>query len=576
MAVAEFPQTSAGEIWYEAAADLQRAAADWTGDQRGSSGGPFSTLRAALRGSPALAARSSNGRDSAEDTLACGIALLIAGDQRSALPLLRRFAEQQGEDSLAGLGAQLALAVFAQVPAAPGLDVLSEEIDAVQRRAERLGFSWLARVARGVLSAQSGKAGCQLAVRSAIQDCEQKGDDWGAALIAAAAALGRLRTGRSDYAALEALTDGFRKLEASSLEAWALSARALVAAAQDLPDALEEASAAEAFARTADVPGARAVAYAAIARLKPDQFGELMETAAETATSAGFVCRPWTWAALGPGMEAAPATPAQQAAPILSQSTAPSAGSAPRPALDVRCFGEFSLRADGVDIDLSRVRPRARTVLRILSLNAGRPVHRDRLAATLWPDLDAPSALHNLQVSVSSLRRALQPAGMAGDCQLLARRGEAYVLVLDVRSRVDLLEFDQAVRQAALARSARDLETAAAILHRAVGLYAGEVLPEDGPAEWLADTRERYRLHAAEAATALAVLELALGNPANAAAAAARSVEIDPWRDESWRTLINVYRSSGDVAAAERAERRYQGMLNALGVPSDLRRESGG
>jgi ATP/maltotriose-dependent transcriptional regulator MalT/DNA-binding SARP family transcriptional activator len=559
------------EPWHEAAALLQQAAAEWTGEQRVSSCGPVSILRAALHGSPGSAARSVTSHNGAEDTLARGLALLIAGDQRGALPFLRRCAEQPDDETPAALWAQLALAVFTEEPQTPGVDVRSEEIDAVQRRAERLGFSWLARIARGVLCAQSGNAGGQPAVQSAIENCEQHGDDWGAALIAAATALGRLRNGRPDYSALDVLANKFRKVGASALEAWALSTRALVGAAQDLPEAIEEALAAEAFARTADVPGARAVAYAALAQLKPEQYADLMEAAAETARTAGFVCRPWTWIAMGSGIGAAPLVRSQQPVPLSGDGTVPGSGPVPPPVLDVHCFGEFSLRADGVDIDLSRVRPQARTVLRILSLHAGRPVHRDRLAATLWADLDAASALHNLQVSVSSLRRALQPAGLAGNCQLLVRRGEAYALVLDSRSRIDLLEFDQAVREAGQARSAGNLEGAATFLHRAVDLYAGEVLPEDGPAEWLFDTRERYRLRAAEAAATLAILELDLGKTTDAAAAAARSVEIDPWRDESWRTLISVYRSSGDLAAAERAERRYRGMLNALGVPPDAK-----
>jgi DNA-binding SARP family transcriptional activator len=558
MVAAALPQTPAVEPWHEAAALLQEAAAEWTGEQRVSSCGPVTILRAALHGSPGSAARSVTSHNGAEDTLARGLALLIAGDQRGALPFLRRCAEQPDDKMPAALWAQLALAVFAEEPQISGVDVWSEEIDAVQRRAERLGFSWLARIARGVLCAQSGNAGGQAAVQSAIENCEQHGDDWGAALIAAATALGRLRTGRPDYSALDVLANKFRKVEASALEAWALSARALVGAAQDLPEAIEEALAAEAFGRTADVPGARAVAYAALAQLKPEQYADLMEAAAETARTAGFVCRPWTWIAMGSGVGAAPLVRAQQPVPLSGDMTAPGSGPVPPSVLDVRCFGEFSLRADGVDIDLSRVRPQARTVLRILSLHAGRPVHRDRLAA---------------QVSVSSLRRALQPAGLAGNCQLLVRRGEAYALVVDSRSRVDLLEFDQAVREAGQARSAGDVQAAAAFLHRAIDLYAGEVLPEDGPAEWLSDTRERYRLRAAEAAATLAVLELELGKTADAAAAAARSVEIDPWRDESWRTLVNVYRSSGDLAAAERAERRYRGMLSALGVPPDLGRQ---
>jgi DNA-binding SARP family transcriptional activator len=234
----------------------------------------------------------------------------------------------------------------------------------------------------------------------------------------------------------------------------------------------------------------------------------------------------------------------------------------------VGCFGGFALRSDGAVVDLSRVRPQARTVLRILSLNAGRPVHRERLAGILWADLDTPSALHALQVSVSSLRRALQPEGQTEGQQLVVRQGEAYALVLGRGSAFDLAEFDQTLHDASLARSAGDNGAAAEELRRAVRLYSGEVLPEDGPAEWVTDTRERYRLRAAEAAASLAGLELVLGNPADAAAAATRSVEIDPWRDESWRTLVETFRRLGDPAAAERAQRRYELILNSLGVPA--------
>jgi DNA-binding SARP family transcriptional activator len=140
--------------------------------------------------------------------------------------------------------------------------------------------------------------------------------------------------------------------------------------------------------------------------------------------------------------------------------------------------------------------------------------------------------------------------------------------VLANNSAFDLADFDQNLHAASRARSAGDHPGAAEELRRAVELYTGEVLPEDGPAEWVADTRERYRLRAAEAAASLAGLELVLGNPADAAAAATRSVEIDPWRDESWRTLVETFRCLGDPAAAERAQRRYELILSSLGVPA--------
>ncbi len=113
-------------------------------------------------------------------------------------------------------------------------------------------------------------------------------------------------------------------------------------------------------------------------------------------------------------------------------------------------------------------------MLRILSLNAGRPVHRERLAGILWADLDTASALHALQVSVSGLRGALQPEGQADGKQLLVRHGEAYALVLGQGSVFDLADFDRTIHGASLARSAGDNNAAAEGLRRAVQLYTGE------------------------------------------------------------------------------------------------------
>jgi DNA-binding SARP family transcriptional activator len=177
--------------------------------------------------------------------------------------------------------------------------------------------------------------------------------------------------------------------------------------------------------------------------------------------------------------------------------------------------------------------------------------------------------MHNLQVAVSSLRGALEPGRRGRDSGLLVRDGEASLLVLGEGSDLDLHAFDRAVNDATRGRVTGRHDDAAATLRHAVELYRGDVLPEDGPAEWVTGTRERYRLRAAEAAATLAEVELRRGDAAAAAAAARRSVNIDRWRDGSWRTLVEAYRRAGDVAAAERARRAYGAMLASLDVPGD-------
>ena len=116
------------------------------------------------------------------------------------------------------------------------------------------------------------------------------------------------------------------------------------------------------------------------------------------------------------------------------------------PELDVRCLGEFRVAVDGSTVDLSGVRPRARSALRMLALHAGRPVHREQLAEALWSELDPRAAMHNLHVSISAVRRALEPQVPTRSSRLVVRDGEAYTLVLRPGSRCDVDELERAVR----------------------------------------------------------------------------------------------------------------------------------
>jgi two-component SAPR family response regulator len=48
--------------------------------------------------------------------------------------------------------------------------------------------------------------------------------------------------------------------------------------------------------------------------------------------------------------------------------------------------------------------------------------------------------------------------------------------------------------------------------------------------------------------------------------AARRAVELDPWADASWRTLMAMHRRAGDVIASRRAQEEYLRMRAELGV----------
>lgn len=83
----------------------------------------------------------------------------------------------------------------------------------------------------------------------------------------------------------------------------------------------------------------------------------------------------------------------------------------------------------------------------------------------------------------------------------------------------------------------------------AVDAYRGELLPEDGPAEWVIADREQWRLRVAGACTRLAALHSEKGDLRAAAEAARRGLEVDPFCDPLWRALIDALAATGDTAA---------------------------
>ena len=76
-------------------------------------------------------------------------------------------------------------------------------------------------------------------------------------------------------------------------------------------------------------------------------------------------------------------------------------------------FGRFEVIIHGVSLDLSALKPRVRTLLRLLAVQGGRPLHREVIVAALWPEADADSGARNLHVAVSSLRQTLEPGALA-------------------------------------------------------------------------------------------------------------------------------------------------------------------
>jgi DNA-binding SARP family transcriptional activator len=145
----------------------------------------------------------------------------------------------------------------------------------------------------------------------------------------------------------------------------------------------------------------------------------------------------------------------------------------------------------------------------------------------------------------------------------VAREGDAYRLDVGPDD-VDIGRFDRAMTSGRAARARG--ETSAAAFADAIDIYAGDLLPEEGPAEWVSERRDHCRAKAVEAATSLAEEALLAGDHASVVRACRFGLELDRYQDAFWRMLILARERAGEAGAASRDRREYALVLEALGV----------
>ncbi|MET4156679.1 BTAD domain-containing putative transcriptional regulator [Agromyces sp. PvR057] len=462
------------------------------------------------------------------------------GDLAGAVPSLRRTA-RTAESVADRSTAQLALLVI-RAPIAGQRETL-DGLLALERQCVEHALGGLARITRGAIAAIT-TARERGTVAQVFDQLELRGDAIGAGIVIAVDVVDRFRRGVFETERATAFAERCDRLGLADVATWGRAMAAVGAAITDDRRAPDLIAAVDAATITLRLPGPRALLEAAAA---------LRSTDADAAAAHAGIARR---TALETGLPRLPMTLPRRAR--LRVET-------PQPTgvrVAVTCFGGFRLQLDGVEADLRLVRPQARMLLRMLALNAGAPLHRELIADLLWTDLGSESALHALHVSVSSLRRMLPASGRQGG--IVERVGEAYRIGIAANHDCDLADFDEHLSEAAIAKARRDPGVARDRLVTALELYRGDVLPEDGPAEWAVGARERYRHRAGEAASSLAHLHSHFGETQAAVAVARRAVEIDPWLDDSWRTLVTMHDRAGNVIAARRAEEGYRTMRNAL------------
>ena len=459
-------------------------------------------VRAATRRSPERAARSAVLLGGPERRLAAGLAELLAGRLDQADAVLRDAAQDPGAGQDIVRSAAYARAAIGLLTGHVRSD--PGQMEALMLDAEVADRPWWARLGCVLMEADAEHLTTLDLIR-AQADAEE--DLWGSGII-------RLLRGIVAHEA-DALDDAaavFGRLDAPVPQLWANCLAAMVAA-EGRPYRVQEA-----------------------------------RIAGKALNARGVLAVAEQWAG-----QSASATlpPASQPQPEAAQ---------------LRLLGGFELTTDGVPVDQFAIRPRARKALHLLALHVSRSVHRDVLVQAVWPDSLPDAARRNVHVAISSLRHLLEPDAGRGQSLLLPRLGDSYSLALPGGSCCDLLDFEAALASARTARLSGDVPAERASLHRALSCYGGDLLPEDGSAEWVVAERERLRLAAADAGERLAHAEAVAGHIGAAVEQARRALSFDNYRDSTWRLLIQLHERAGDLSAAHAARRQYSEVLAELGV----------
>lgn len=166
----------------------------------------------------------------------------------------------------------------------------------------------------------------------------------------------------------------------------------------------------------------------------------------------------------------------------------------------------------------------------------GKAASREQLGLILWPD---SSALQVRQKFHATLHRVRNAVGT----NAILFENDLYSLNPAIDLWCDVNEFKATIKQARL--SSPLLAHAEILWRRAVELYKGDFLP-DFDSEWVIGCRESLNQMYLDALISLAGCIRMRGDIREAIRYVKRALEIDPYREDIHRVLLNYYKLLGD------------------------------
>ena len=239
------------------------------------------------------------------------------------------------------------------------------------------------------------------------------------------------------------------------------------------------------------------------------------------------------------------------------------------PQLAVQLFGALHVTLDGAALTFRYGKVRA--LLAYLAAESDRPHTRGTLAGLLWPDSPEDAARRNLSQALFQLRQTLGQASLAS----LEITRDTLQFNSTPDQHVDATAFDRLVAACAAHphTSIETCEPCARRLQQAVDLYRDDFLQQfqidDSLAfeEWLLFKREDLHRRALRALSQLTAYHVQCHAHAEVLRYAQRQLQLEPWREEAHRQVMQALADSGQrTAALAQYETCRRVLIEELGV----------
>lgn len=231
--------------------------------------------------------------------------------------------------------------------------------------------------------------------------------------------------------------------------------------------------------------------------------------------------------------------------------------------LKINLFGEFQVwRGDRLIGSKEWDRQKTRSLLKFLLTRPACAGSRDGIIEALWPSASPKAAERSLRVTVSLLRRALEPDLRRGsESRYVLQVRPGYSFNREAHCEVDAWEFDKHRHRAEAACQAEKLDEAIHEYGVALGLVRGEFLAGEIYEEWATTALEAWRECQVSVLSNLAECLAIKGRYTEAVETCNQALSMDRFSENLHRRLMLYHYCSGEQTMSLRVFRSYTRML---------------